>query len=61
MAWGFVAAGTVATGANPTPALPTGWAAGNLLVIVATSGTVFSATPPTGYTQAARYTVASPF
>lgn len=58
--WSFVAAGTVATGANPAPALPTGWAQGDLLVVVATSGATYSATPPTGYTQAARHT-ASPF
>jgi len=52
--WSFINSGTVATGANPSPALPSGWQQGDLLLIVAGSTTVYSATPPTGYTQAAR-------
>jgi len=60
-AWSFVAAGTQATGANPVPGMPTGWAAGDMLVIVAVCSTVsFSATPPTGWTEAARYTTGTP-
>jgi len=59
MAWGFVNAGAVSTGASPTPALPSGYAEGNLLLIVATSGATFS-TAPTGYTQIALHN-ASPF
>jgi len=60
--WIFISAGAVATGANPTPAVPAGYAAGDLLILVATSGTAYSTTPPTGYGGAwlAQRTTASP-
>lgn len=62
MAWSFVAASSaVATGANPAPAVPTGYAANDILIIVASSSAVYSATPPTGYTQLVRNTAAAPF
>jgi hypothetical protein len=48
MAISFVAAGTVATGANPTVAVPAGYAAGDLLLLV-TTGTA-APTAPTGWT-----------
>jgi hypothetical protein len=57
--WAFVAAGVVSTGASPAPALPAGWAQGNLLLIVATSSAAFS-TIPAGYGQIASDSV-SPF
>lgn len=34
MAWAFRSAGSVATGVNPTPALPSGWQPGDLLILV---------------------------
>lgn len=61
MAWTYVNAGAVALGASPTPALPAGLAQNDLMVMVGTSSATFGATPPTGYTEAARYTTASPF
>ena len=60
MSLNFIAA-TTATGANANPAIPAGVSAGDILIMVASSGTVFSATPPTGYTELYRNTVASPF
>jgi hypothetical protein len=47
MAISFVAAGTVASGTNPTVTVPTGYAAGDLLIIAITGTTV---TTPTGWT-----------
>jgi len=52
--WSFINAGTVTTGANPSPPLPSSWQQGDLLIVVAASTTVYGSTPPTGYTQAAR-------
>ena len=52
--WSFIAAGTVATGANPSPALPAGYKIGDKLILVAIEGnTAFTSVP--GYTQAALY------
>jgi len=48
MAWSFVAAGAVGTGISPTAVLPTGHAAGDLLVIVGSSNGVFAT--PSGWT-----------
>ena len=61
MTWAIRAAGTVATGANPAPGIPIGTVTNDLLLLVGTSSTLFSATPPTGYTQLARYATAAPF
>jgi hypothetical protein len=47
-AWTFVASGAVANGSNPIVALPTGWAQGNLLVLVSAAGS--SQVTPTGWT-----------
>ena len=49
MAVSFVAASTVVTGANPTVTVPSGYAQGDLLVIV-TTGTA-TPTTPAGWTQ----------
>lgn len=49
MAISFVAAGTVATGANPTVGVPAGIAAGDLLLLVNTGTT--TPTNPTGWTR----------
>jgi hypothetical protein len=49
MAVSFVAASAVVTGANPTVAVPSGYAQGDLLVIV-TTGTA-TPTTPAGWTQ----------
>jgi hypothetical protein len=49
MAIAFVAASAVVTGADPTVAIPAGYAEGNLLVLV-TTGTA-TPTTPTGWTQ----------
>lgn len=38
----FVAAGSAGTGANPTAALPSGWATGDLLVVCGTSNGTWS-------------------
>jgi hypothetical protein len=48
MAVSFVAVGAVATGANPTVAVPAGYAAGDTLIIV-TTGTA-TTTTPSGWT-----------
>ena len=50
MAWSFVAAGTQATGANPTVPLPS-YSAGNLLLLVVASQTANTSATPTGYTS----------
>jgi len=47
MAISFVAAGTVASGTNPTVTVPTGYAAGDLLIIAITGTTVST---PSGWT-----------
>ena len=49
MAISFVAAGTVATGTNPTVSMPAGYAAGDLLLLVTTSTT--TPTNPNGWTS----------
>jgi hypothetical protein len=49
--WAFVAAGTSVTGSNPTVGLPTGWATGNLLVVLSAAGNAFTQVTPTGWTQ----------
>ena len=53
MAISFVAASAVVTGANPTIAIPAGYAEGDLLIIVNTNGGPVTGTPatPTGWTQ----------
>jgi hypothetical protein len=48
MAWSFVGAGAVGTRANAIAVLPTGHAAGDLLVLIGSSNTVF--TTPAGWT-----------
>lgn len=58
--WAFRAAGTVATGANPAPALPSGYQSGDTLVLVGTSSSAF-ASDPSGYTVVAKYGTAAPF
>jgi len=49
MAWSFVAAGTVATGANPSPGLPAGYAANDIFILAASSETSPSSSV-SGYT-----------
>lgn len=52
MAISFVAASAVVTGANPTIAIPAGYAEGDLLIIVNTNGgMVGTPATPTGWTQ----------
>jgi hypothetical protein len=58
MSWSFVNHGTVATGASPVPGMPASFIAGDILLIVATSKTAYSATPPTGYSNLTRQTSA---
>ena len=50
MAWSFVAAGTQATGANPTVPLPS-YSAGNLLLLVVASQSANTSATPAGYTS----------
>ena len=57
MAISFVAASAVATGVNPTVAVPSGYAANDLLIIVQTSSNSSSVTP-TGWTQLAKASIA---
>ncbi|MEI6421915.1 MAG: hypothetical protein WCP55_06820, partial [Lentisphaerota bacterium] len=57
MAIAFVAAGTVASGTNPTVAVPAGYAAGDLLVLFLGCSNVSPATPA-GWTLQASYTSA---
>jgi len=59
--WSFVAAGSGATGADPVPGMPSGWMPGDLLLVVGVCSTVsFSATPPAGWSEVARYTTGTP-
>lgn len=54
----FVNVGTVGTGVNPTAALPSGWATGDLLVIWGGSNNNF--TSPAGWNISLNYTATSP-
>ena len=56
--WQFIAAGTVATGANPTVTLPSGWASGDLLVLWGGSNSNF--TSPAGWTVPLNHTATNP-
>lgn len=50
--WTFIAAGTGATGANPSPGVPAGTQSGDLLILIAGSNATAFTNLPTGYTKA---------
>ena len=51
MAWSFINAGTIATGASPVPGIPASYASGDLFLVVASSSTVTYSSSLTGYTN----------
>lgn len=59
--WTFIAHGGATQGANPAPALPAGFQAGDLLIVVLASAAAYSSTPPAGWTWAVQTSSGNPF